>query len=67
MITLEGIFSKDNLNTAMQKVKANKGAPGIDGLTCDDFPQWFFDHPKELTNAIMNGTYFTGSTNIPLF
>ena len=57
MITLEGIFSKDNLSIAMQKVKANKGAPGIDGLTCDDFPQWFFDHPKELTNAIMNGTY----------
>ena len=57
MITLEGIFSQDNLELALENVKANNGAPGIDGLTCDDFPQWFLDHPKELTNAIMNGTY----------
>ena len=57
MITLEGIFSEGNLNLALLMVKANKGSPGIDGLTCDDFPQWFYDHPKELSKAVMNGTY----------
>ena len=57
MITLEGIFSAGNMKRAMEQVKANKGAPGIDGLTCEDIPQWFYDHPHELTNAIMNGTY----------
>lgn len=57
MITLEGIFSQGNLNRALKNVKENKGAPGIDGLTCDDFPQWFYDHPHELYKAIMNGTY----------
>ena len=57
MITLEGIFSPDNLNLALRKVKDNKGAPGIDGLKVEDFPKWFYDHPFELTNAIMDGTY----------
>ena len=57
MITLEGIFSQDNLTIAYKNVIANKGAPEIDGLTCNDFPQWFLDHPNELTTAIMNGTY----------
>ena len=57
MITLEGIFSPGNLKLAVEQVQANKGAPGIDGLTCDDIQQWFYDHPYELTNAIKNGTY----------
>ena len=27
------ILEKDNLNRAFKRVKANKGAPGIDGMT----------------------------------
>ena len=30
---LERILSRDNLNRAYNRVKANKGAPGIDGMT----------------------------------
>jgi len=57
MITLEGIFSRENLYRAMIKVIANNGAPGIDGLRCCDIKQWFYDHPNKLTSEIMNGTY----------
>ena len=32
---LEKILYKDNLNRAFKRVKANKGAPGIDGITVD--------------------------------
>ena len=32
---LEKILYKDNLNRAFKRVKANKGAPGIDGMTVD--------------------------------
>ena len=33
---LEKILHKDNLNRAFKRVKANKGAPGIDGITVDE-------------------------------
>ena len=33
---LEEILDKDNLNRAYKRVKANKGAPGIDGMTVDE-------------------------------
>ena len=33
---LEEILEKDNLNRAFKRVKANKGAPGIDGITVEE-------------------------------
>lgn len=32
---LEQILSKDNMNNAYKRVKANKGSHGIDGMTVD--------------------------------
>ena len=33
---LEKILEKGNLNRAFKRVKANKGAPGVDGMTIDE-------------------------------
>ena len=33
---LEKILYKDNINRAFKRVKANRGAPGIDGITIDE-------------------------------
>ncbi len=33
---LERILDRENLNRAYERVKANKGAPGIDGMTVED-------------------------------
>ena len=38
MQLLEGVLASDNLRRAWKRVKANKGAPGIDGMTVEDFP-----------------------------
>ncbi len=34
------VLQKDNILTAWQRVRANKGAAGIDGMTIDEFPAW---------------------------
>ena len=35
---LERILSTENVALAWKRVRANKGAPGIDGVSTDDFP-----------------------------
>ena len=45
---LERILSRDNLNRAYKRVKANKGAPGIDGMTVEQALPWLREHREEL-------------------
>ena len=54
---LEKMLDRDNLNRAFKKVKANKGAPGIDGMTVEDAPEWLKEHKGELLESIRNGKY----------
>ena len=54
-ITLEAILSRENLALALKRVEANKGAPGVDGMTTEELRGYIFDHPGELTSAILSG------------
>ena len=45
---LERILDRDNLNRAYKRVKANKGAPGIDEMTVEDALPWLREHREEL-------------------
>jgi RNA-directed DNA polymerase len=36
----ERVFQRNNLYRAWKRVRANKGAAGIDGMTIDEFPAW---------------------------
>ena len=54
---LEKILEKDNLNRAFKRVKANKGAPGVDGMTIDETLQWLREHNHELVDRIRRGKY----------
>ncbi len=54
---LEKVLDRDNLNRAFKKVKANKGAPGVDGMTVEDAPEWLREHKGELLESIRNGKY----------
>jgi len=54
---LERILSRDNLNRAYKRVKANKGAPGIDGMTVEDALPWLREHREELLEQIRSGKY----------
>jgi len=37
---LEQVLKSENLQAAWKRVRANKGAAGIDGMTIDEFPAW---------------------------
>jgi len=37
---LEQVLASENLQAAWKRVRANKGAAGIDGMTIDEFPAW---------------------------
>ena len=50
---LEAILYKDNFN----RVKENKGAPGIDGMTIEEALPYLKEHQRELTNYIHRGKY----------
>ena len=54
---LEKILARDNLNRAYKRVKANKGAPGIDGMTIEDALPWLRENGSELLELIRNGKY----------
>lgn len=51
------ILDKGNLNRAYKRVKANKGAPGVDGMTVEDALPWLKEHQHELIEKIRSGHY----------
>ena len=54
---MECILDRNNLNRAFKKVKANKGAPGIDKMTIEEALKWIQEHRTELIESIRNGKY----------
>lgn len=54
---LERILSRSNMLRAWKRVKANKGAPGIDGVTVEDFPEYLNEHWPRIRENLFAGTY----------
>ena len=54
---MEKILDRENLNRAYKRVKANKGAPGVDGMTVEAALPWLKEHGKELMESIRQGKY----------
>jgi retron-type reverse transcriptase len=54
---MEQILHKDNLNKAYKKVKSNKGAGGIDGMSVDELLGFLKDNQKQLIQKIKDGKY----------
>ena len=47
----------ENLKQALQQVKANKGSPGIDGMTVEELPGYLQQHWPVIREQLWNGTY----------
>ena len=54
---LERILDKDNLNRAYKRVKANRGAAGIDGMTVDEMLPYLKGHRQEWLDRIYEGKF----------
>ena len=54
---MEKICDRKNLNLAYKRVKANKGAPGIDGMTVDDMVEFIAKHKERLLESLLKGSY----------
>ncbi|MCR1838911.1 group II intron reverse transcriptase/maturase [Murimonas intestini] len=54
---LEKILYKDNLNRAYKRVKANKGAPGIDGITVEEIGAYLKENQQTIIARIYKGKY----------
>jgi RNA-directed DNA polymerase len=54
---LEQILQSDNLNKAYKKVKSNKGAGGVDGMSVDELLTFLKDNQKKLVQKLKDGKY----------
>lgn len=57
MRLIDRILSDENIKEAMEKVKSNKGAPGIDKMTVKEIDEYFKEHKEEVKRAIIEMKY----------
>jgi RNA-directed DNA polymerase len=51
------ILERNNVQRAWIRVKSNRGAAGIDGMTIGDFPDYAKAHWAEIRTSLIDGTY----------
>ena len=54
---MEIILERENMRRALQQIRANDGAPGVDGMTVDQLPSYLRRHWAKTKKALLNGTY----------
>ena len=54
---MEQVLASENVRKAWRRVKANAGAPGIDGMTVETFPAFCRKDWSRIRSALMEGTY----------
>jgi RNA-directed DNA polymerase len=53
----EQLLSPGNLGRALRRVEANRGAPGVDGMTTGQLRPWLHEHWAPVREALDAGTY----------
>src|ERR1700681_3454460 len=54
---MEEVCERENLKAALRQVKANKGSPGVDGMTVGGIKDYLKEHWPAIRDQLLNGTY----------
>lgn len=54
---MEQVCDPKNLLGAYRRVRANKGTPGVDGMTVNALADWLRNNQAALTTSLLDGTY----------
>jgi RNA-directed DNA polymerase len=54
---MEAVVDPDNMQRAWKQVRANRGAPGPDGITLAEFPEWVRPQWPAIRQQLLDGTY----------
>lgn len=54
---MQAVVEQENMRLAFKRVIANKGAPGIDGMTVDDLKPWLIENWLRVKEELLNGRY----------
>jgi len=54
---MEEVCERENLREALRRVKANKGSPGVDGMTIDGITDYLKQHWPAIREQLLSGTY----------
>jgi len=54
---MEEVCERENLKTALRRVKTNKGSAGIDRMTVDQLSAYLKQHWPAIREQLLNGTY----------
>jgi RNA-directed DNA polymerase len=54
---MEEVCGRENCKQALKRVKANKGSPGVDGMTVHDLPGYLKQRWPAIREQLLNGTY----------
>ena len=57
LMTMEEVLRRENLLKALQRVKSNGGAPGVDGMTVEELGPHLVEHWESLREKLRAGTY----------
>ena len=54
---MEEVCGRENCQQALARVKANKGSPGVDGVTVHELPEYLKQHWPAIRAHLLQGTY----------
>jgi RNA-directed DNA polymerase len=54
---MEEVCERENCKRALKRVKANKGSPGVDGMTVHDLVGFLQQHWPTIREQLLSGTY----------
>jgi len=54
---MEEVCGRENCKQALARVKANKGSPGVDGMTVQQLPEYLKQHWPAIREQLLSGAY----------